>query len=94
MGQHDLAACSDCVYMLSNGEYEPPDPRYFPDAPKDGEELCARMEQLWPNDSWLLCLGDSDHETCTEEFCRCSCETCGSTLAGARHHVIALALEA
>lgn len=73
----DLMVCCDCLHYLANG-----------DIPDERPTLASDIERIWsPADRYTLVCGDSDRD---DEFSRASCDCCGSTLGGSRHHAAAL----
>ena len=75
--EEKLRACVDCIQYVANGE-----------VPDDRDALPDEVAEMWPPaEGWQLCMGDPDED---DAFSHGACECCGSTLAGARHEVIAL----
>jgi hypothetical protein len=93
----DIELCQDCLIYLANGEYEPPDPKYWPDEPASMEELQERIDVYWPpEEEWQLIAGgrceycEDEEEECEGSFSWTSCDCCGSGLGGNRYHGTAM----
>jgi hypothetical protein len=67
--------CTDCLILLANGETDP--------------NLTEEKTEEYLNRVCLegYCLGDSENDL---EFDKAPCESCGSPLAGSRHHACTL----
>jgi hypothetical protein len=93
MESHPIRVCVDCLIFLANGEYTPPDPRYWPEEPATIDELAARIDREWPSaDGWHLTTGseeDDDGESDGVGFSWSPCDACGSRLGGDRHYATA-----
>ncbi len=71
----DGYVCSDCMFMMANGETGDPD---------HSEEKVEEIAQATAG--W--CLDDSEHQD--DEFSTSPCRTCRSPLYGSRHWAVKL----
>lgn len=71
--------CQDCLMLIANGELNP----------DLTEEECAayikRVQDYTKNDDAVdIALGDEQEDL---EFSNYTCDSCGTSLGGSRHHV-------
>jgi len=76
MQTHDLEVCVDCVHTIAHG--------YVDDITDEREREVAEGLDALSQEGWL-CNGDAERD---EEFSWRSCDCCGTTDGGSRHHVV------
>lgn len=79
----NFMVCVDCASIIANDDPSSFDYHYGPDEAEKIEAKIREAIQTHHNDGNFINIGEHERDL---EFSRTSCDCCGSTLHGYRHH--------